>query len=178
MKTLYSVHHFLRSFELDFLLCKIKSNIWLLVKRNTWTPMTSRIDGSLSNLVPRVLSLASRKNLGCSCLCDYLWQWTPQQGRVNVLSFSLVDGATEYEVRFEAVTCIQAHAIYFEKVNNKGARFVYYCSFKTNFCEDRSKISNSTARLIFNLFCAVWIRRYSLDNTHIVNFIKSYFNDQ
>ena len=34
-------------------------------------------------------------------------------------------------------------------------RFVYYCSFKTNFCEDRSKISNSTARLIFNLFCVV-----------------------
>ena len=63
--------------------------------------------------------------------------------KVNVLSFSLVDGATEYEVRFEAVTCIQAHAICFEKVN-KGARFVYYCSFKTNFCEDRSKIPNST----------------------------------
>ena len=157
----------------------------------------------------------------------WLWQWTPQQSRVDVLSFSLVDGATEYEVRFEAVTCIQAHAICFEKVN-KGAtildkikwnskppsplnqgwsrakgknapffhpwfggggsrfsiyfvqdcRFVYYCSFKTNFCEDRSKISNSTARLIFNLFCVVWIRRYSLDNTHIVNFIKLYFNDQ
>ena len=34
-------------------------------------------------------------------------------------------------------------------------RFVYYCSFKTNFCEDRPKISNSTARLIFNLFCVV-----------------------
>ena len=50
----------------------------------------------------------------------WLWQWTPQQSRVNVLSFSLVDGATEYEVRFEAVTCIQAHAICFEKVN-KGA---------------------------------------------------------
>ena len=161
----------------------------------------------------------------------WLWQWTPQQSKVNVLSFSLVDGATEYEVRFEAVTCIQAHAICFEKVN-KGAiildkikwnskppsppnqgwsrakgknapfshprlgggggrgvsrfsiyfvqdyRFVYYCSFKTNFCEHRSKISNSTARLIFNLFCVVWIRRYSLDYTHIVNFIKSYFNDQ
>ena len=175
VKTLYSVHHFLRSFEWDSLLCEIKSNIRLLVKWNTWTPMTSRIDCSLSNLVPRVLSLASRKNLGC--LCDYLWQWTPQQGKVNVLSFSLVDGATEYEVRFEAVTCIQAPAIYFEKVN-KGARFVYYCSFKTIFCEDRSKISNSTARLIFNLFCAVWVRRYSLDNTHVVNFIKSYLNDQ
>ena len=157
----------------------------------------------------------------------WLWQWTPQQSRVNVLSFSLVDGATEYEVRFEAVTCIQAHAICFEKVN-KGAtildkikwnskrpsppnqgwsrakgknapfshpwfrgggsrfsiyfvqdcRFVYYCSFTRNFCEDRSKISNSTARLIFNLVCVVWIRRYSLDNTHIVYFIKSYFNDQ
>ena len=50
----------------------------------------------------------------------WLWQWTPQQGRVNVLSLSLDDGATEYEVRFEAVTCIQAHAICFEKVN-KGA---------------------------------------------------------
>ena len=50
----------------------------------------------------------------------WLWQWTPQQSKVNVLSFSLVDGATEYEVRFEAVTCIQAHAICFEKVN-KGA---------------------------------------------------------
>ena len=171
VKTLYSVHHFLRSFELDSLLCKIKSNIWLLVKWNTWTPMTSRIDCSLSNLVPRVLSLASRKHLGCSCLCDYLWQWTPQQGRVNVLSVSLVDGATEYEVRFEAVTCIQAHAICFEKVN-KGARFVYYCSFKTNFCEDRSKISNSTARLIFFFFdfqpvlCSVNKKVLTWQHTH------------
>ena len=58
-------------------------------------------------------------------------------GLMYYISSSLVHGTTEYELKLEAVICIQAYAICFGKVN-KGSRFVYYCSFKTNFCEDSS----------------------------------------
>ena len=48
------------------------------------------------------------------------------------------------ELKLEAAMCIHAHAICFGKVN-KGARFVYYFSLKTNFYEDHSEnILNST----------------------------------
>ena len=49
-------------------------------------------------------------------------------GLMYYISSSLVHGTTEYELKLEAVICIQAYAICFGKVN-KGSRFVCYCSF-------------------------------------------------
>ena len=45
---------------------------------------------------------------------------------------------SEYGLSLQAVIYIQAHAVRCEKLN-KGARFVYDCSFETMFCENRSE---------------------------------------
>ena len=59
------------------------------------------------------------------------------------------------ELKLEAAMCIHAHAICFGKVN-KGARFVYYFSLKTNFyenCSENFKFDPPGALLDFGRGC-------------------------
>lgn len=70
------------------------------------------------------------------------------------------------------------HAICFGKVN-KGARFVFYCSFETFFCENCSENFDYDPLDFQPVLCSVNKKVLSWQHTHTIGcFIKSDFNDQ